>query len=87
MLLGLGQPGWALGVAAQAKARALAHRLGGSGTAADADADADADAATDAAAAHGAYGEVCGAWWAEVQQHARGEAAAAPGRALLVLEY
>ena len=70
-------------MAAQAKARALAHRLGGSGSAAD----ADADAATAAAAARGAYEEVCGAWWAEVQQHARGEATAAPGCALRVLEY
>jgi CHAT domain-containing protein len=73
VLLGLGQRGWALGVAAQAKARALAHRLGGGSDA--------------AAAAEGAYEEVCGAWWAEVQEHARGQAAAAAGSALRVLEY
>jgi len=76
VLLGLGQPEWALGVAAQAKARALTHRLG----AAD---------AVPAAAARGAYAELCCAWWAEVQKQARGEAAAAPcgGSALRVLEY
>ena len=79
VLLGLGQRGWALGVAAQAKARALAHRLGGgSSDAAESDA---------TAAKSDAYEEVCGAWWAEVQEHARGQAATAAGRATRVLEY
>jgi CHAT domain-containing protein/tetratricopeptide (TPR) repeat protein len=78
VLLGLGQRGWALGVAAQAKARALAHRLGGGSAAAESDA---------AAAKSEAYEEVCGAWWAEVQEHARGQAAAAAGSTLRVLEY
>jgi CHAT domain-containing protein len=79
VLLGLGQPGWALGVAAQAKARALAHRLGGGSS--------DAAESEAAAAESGAYAEVCGAWWAEVQEHTRGQAAAAAGSALRVLEY
>jgi len=79
VLLGLGQRGWALGVAAQAKVHALAHRLGGgSSDAAESDA---------AAAKSDAYEDVCGAWWAEVQEHARGQAAAAAGRATRVLEY
>jgi len=78
VLLGLGQPGWALGVAAQAKARALAHRLSGGSDTAESEA---------AAAQSGAYAEVCGAWWAEVQEQARGQAAGAAGRALRVLEY
>jgi CHAT domain-containing protein/tetratricopeptide (TPR) repeat protein len=78
VLLGLGQPGWALGVAAQAKARALAHRLGGGSDAVENEA---------AAAESGAYAEVCGAWWAEVKEQARGQAAAAGGRTLRVLEY
>jgi len=77
MLLGLGQPGWALGVAARAKARALAHRLGGGS-------DDEIDAA---AAAEGAYAKVCGAWWADVQELARGQAAAAAGSTMCVLEY
>ena len=78
VLLGLGQRGWALGVAAQAKARALAHRLGGGSDAAESEA---------AAPESEAYEKVCGAWWAEVQEHARGQAAAAAGSALRVLEY
>jgi hypothetical protein len=45
-------------------------------------------AESDAAAAKSeAYEDVCGAWWAEVQEHARGQAAAAAGSALRVLEY
>jgi len=45
-------------------------------------------AESDAAAAKSeAYEDVCGAWWAEVQEHARGQAAAAAGRATRVLEY
>jgi len=64
-------------VAAQAKARALAHRLGGGSDAAESEADA---------AESGAYAEVCGAWWAEVQEQARSQAAAA-GSTLRVLEY
>jgi CHAT domain-containing protein len=78
VLLGLGQLGWALGVAAQAKARALAHRLGSGSDAAESEADA---------AESGAYAEVCGAWWAAVQEQARSQAAAAAGRTLRVLEY
>ena len=78
VLLGLGQRGWALGVAAQAKARALAHRLGGGSDAAESEA---------AAPESEAFEKVCGAWWAEVQEHARGQAAAAAGSALRVLEY
>jgi hypothetical protein len=74
-------------VAAQAKVHArtasavrlgpLAHRLGGGSDAAESDA---------AAAKSEAYEKVCGAWWAEVHEHARGQAAAA-GSALRVLEY
>ena len=91
MLLGLGERWWTLGVAAQAKARArtgsavrlgpLAHCFGGGSDAAESDA-AESDAA---AAKSEAYEKVCGAWWAEVQEHARGQAAAA-GSALRVLE-
>jgi CHAT domain-containing protein/tetratricopeptide (TPR) repeat protein len=77
MLLGLGQPGWALGVAARAKARALAHRLGGGSH----------DEIDAAAAAEGAYAKVCGAWWADVQELARCQAAAAAGSTMCVLEY
>jgi hypothetical protein len=138
VLLGLGQPGWALGVAAQAKARALEHRrftsmhlpasasdpatwsigklqgvlkaggvsyqhcndqsslvemvvmrlrdYAGAGVRYDLEQlrGGGSDAAEiDAAAGRGAYSEVCGAWWAEVQQQARGQAA---GRTLRILE-
>jgi len=86
VLLGLEEPGWALAVAAQAKARALAHRLGvGICDRSVSNDDADAGAAHNAC--HGAYTEVCGMWWAEVQQQARGEAAAAAGQSICTLEY
>jgi hypothetical protein len=63
-------------VAAQAKARALAHRLGGGSDAAESEA---------AAAESEAYEKVCGAWWKKVQQQVRDEAAS--GGALRILEY
>jgi hypothetical protein len=59
----------------------VAHRLGGGSDATESDA---------AAAESEAYEEVCGTWWAEVQEHARGQAglaAAAAGSVLRVLEY
>ncbi len=72
-MLGLRERWWTLGVAA----RAQAHRLGGGSDAVESDA---------AVSKSEAYEKVCGAWWAEVQEHARGQAAAA-GSALRVLEY
>ena len=78
VLLLLGQSEWALGVAEHSKARALAHLLGGSDDAAEIDA---------AAAMEGAYEVVCGTWWTEAQEQARGQAAAAAGRTMCVLEY
>ena len=60
LLLGhLGQPGWALAVAEQAKARSLAHRLGVRDR---------SQGASDFE-----YEDMCKMWWSEVQQQARAE--------------
>jgi tetratricopeptide (TPR) repeat protein/CHAT domain-containing protein len=74
VLLGQGgaAAGWALGVAAEAKGRALAYRLAGRG--------GDGDDAGDRMYEDASH--MCEAWWAEVQQQARAE-----GAATRVLEY
>ena len=72
VLLGLGQEEWALGVAAQAKARALTHRLGARISRHDAE----------ASASDSGHEEACRGWWEEVQEHARSE-----GAALRIVEY
>jgi len=60
------------------KGARVAHHLGGGSDAAESEA---------AAAESGAYEEVCGAWWAEMQEQARGQAATAAGSTMCVLEY
>ena len=67
VLLGLEQPGWALGVAAQAKGRALLYHLT-AGSPGHSIEDHAAMVAPD-----GAYEAVCEAWWREVQQDAQAE--------------
>ena len=67
-------PCLALGVSAQAKARALTHRLG-----ADSDRDTAAKERDTAARDHTAnrpYEDLCESWWQEVQQMARAEGCA-----------
>jgi CHAT domain-containing protein/tetratricopeptide (TPR) repeat protein len=66
--------GWALGVAAEGKGRALAYRLGAGGGGDDSDG---GNQSVDRL-----YEDMCGAWWAEVQRLARAE-----GAASRVLEY
>lgn len=66
-----GQEGWALGVASQAKARALVHRLGRQN---------EADAVH--FVANVPFEDVCESWWREVQELARAE-----GSATRVVEY
>jgi CHAT domain-containing protein/tetratricopeptide (TPR) repeat protein len=66
--------GWALGVAAEAKARALAYHLGAGG---GGDGDDGGDQLVDHSSEH-----MCGTWWAEVQRLARAE-----GAVTRVLEY
>lgn len=79
VLLGqAGQEGWALGVASQAKGRALAYHLGwGSGGQ-----DESGDWASGDQAVDRPYEEVCESWWVEVQRLARAE-----GRTTCVLEF
>lgn len=72
VLLSQGQAGWSLGVSAQAKARALSHRLGFDDTSPDGDNAHD----TGDALADMSYETVCGAWWDEVQEMARREGSA-----------
>jgi hypothetical protein len=79
VLLGLGQPGWALGVAAQAKTRALAYHLAaGSG-----EHRGEYDASS-GIAPNSSYEDVCEAWWREVQADARAEGDAGAAR---IVEY
>ncbi len=73
--LSLPEAGWALGVAAEGKGRALAYRLGGAGGGGDGDDGGDNSVDRP-------YEDMCGAWWAEVQRLARAE-----GAATRVLEY
>jgi hypothetical protein len=81
VLLGLGQPEWALGVAAQAKARALLYHLAaGSG-----EHRGEHDASSGTPLAPGSsYEDVCEAWWREVQADARAEGDAGAAR---IVEY
>jgi len=67
VLLGLEQPGWALGVAAQAKGRALLYHLT-AGSPGHSNEDHASMVAPDVA-----YKAVCEAWWREVQQDAQAE--------------
>jgi len=67
VLLGLGQPGWALGLAEQAKGRALLCQITGGGNSHSNEDDASV-IATDCS-----YEDVCEAWWREVQQDAQAE--------------
>ena len=73
VLLGLEQPGWALGVAAQAKGRALLYHL---------TAGINEDHASMIATEE--YEDVCAAWWREVQQDAQAEGDAGAER---IVEY
>jgi tetratricopeptide (TPR) repeat protein len=75
VLLGQGQPGWALGVAEQAKARALSHRLGAHNRSLDSSDIHVNDSLQNTA--DSLYGTVCGTWWAEVQGLALAEGSAA----------
>ena len=79
VLLGLGQPGWALGVAAQAKARALAYHLAAGSGEHRGEHDASSGIAPDSS-----YEDVCGAWWRAVQADARAEGDAGAAR---IVEY
>jgi hypothetical protein len=78
VLLGLEQPGWALGVAAQAKGRALLYHLT-AGSLGLSNEDHASMIATD-----GSYEAVCEAWWGEVQQDAQAEGDAGAER---IVEY
>ena len=78
VLLGLEQPGWALGVAAQAKGRALRYHLT-AGSPGHSNEDHASMVATDCA-----YEAVCEAWWREVQQDAQAEGDAGAER---IVEY
>ena len=79
VLLGLGQPEWALGVAAQAKARALLYHLAAGSGEHRGEHDAPSGIAPDSS-----YEDVCGAWWREVQADARAEGDAGAAR---IVEY
>ncbi len=66
-----GRAGWALGVAAEGKARALAYRLGAVGESHGGGGDSeDGEQSADRP-----YEDVCESWWMEVQRLARGEGA------------
>ena len=82
VLLKQGEPGWVLGVATQGKAHALAFRLGK-------DANLTRHKHTGVLLHSSELSDkvMCLEWFQEVQQQARGEADAAAGRALCVLEY
>jgi CHAT domain-containing protein len=83
VLLGQGgaAAGWALGVAAEAKGRALAYRLASRGVGGGGDGD-DAGNQSTASPTYENAVHMCEAWWAEVQQLARAE-----GAATRILEY
>ena len=74
----LGTAGMGAGRGGAGQGARAAHRLGGGSDAAESEA---------AAAESGAYEEACGAWWAEMQEQARGQAATAAGSTMCVLEY